>query len=346
VGSRISRLTLVTALAAGLLGAGAARGQIGYTMSSLDLLVAEADDVVRGVVVDVTRGPAKDYIVTGVVTLDVRETLKGPEAKRLRFVAQTHEANRMFEQWRDVKAELLWFFDRKKPGAGASDIDPPLAEQLTRHGTDLHLAGLGWAWSKVALGPRLPDDRTPPPPIFTTEMRLLDKPEDILKAARDAVAEGRGRGPVRRHAIDLPSSVAGRTGYQGDANRFYVPVDRHLEALARRLIAAPGAFVPKAEELSYRPKTEEERRQLEASLRFSRNLLRAEGAKALKYFKSEENVATLKPLLTDDADRVEHAPDGREVGRVYYVRKAAYETLWQWGVDVPRPVLRVDLPGK
>jgi hypothetical protein len=59
-----------------------------------------------------------------------------------------------------------------------------------------------------------------------------------------------------------------------------------------------------------------------------RNILRAEGIAALRYFKSKQNVALLKPLLNDPTFMVTHSHDDQsDAKRVYYVRKAAYETL-------------------
>src|SRR5262249_12906149 len=67
---------------------------------------------------------------------------------------------------------------------------------------------------------------------------------------------------------------------------------------------------------------------------------RTEGAIALKHFKSDENVARLKPLLSDDDPYIsEHAENnlGIEV-RIHTVRKAAFETLTYWGIEVAKPV--------
>jgi hypothetical protein len=316
--------------------------QVGFTFNSLDLLVAQADVIVRGTIVDVGRGPAINNMVTCVVTLDVRETLKGKESKRLTLVAHQHEQGRTLEQWRDAKSDLLLFLNRRAAEKPKNEPAlPTAAEQIAAHGTDLFLGALGS--QKIALGPRVPDDWAPPPPIFTTEMRLLKTPDDILKTTRALVAEDRGQNPVRVHSMDMPRSVADRLGTSGDANRFYVAVDRHLETLARRLIATPMEFVPSAEEIRWKPKTDEDRKRLEADRQFSAGRLRAEGAKALAYFKSAENIAALKPLLKDDASLIEHPPagDNAKPVRVYYVRAAAYEVLRQWGVDVePKPVLR------
>jgi hypothetical protein len=320
--------------------------QVGYDFNSLNLLVAQADVIVRGTVTDVVRGPVQNNGVTCVVTLDVTESLKGEENHRLRFVAWQHEQGRTLEQWRDAKSVVLWFLNRR-PATKPKDEPsaPTAAEQIASHGTDLFLAGLGS--QKIALGPRVKDDWAPPPPNFTTELQLLEKPDEILKITHELIAEGRDGGAVRVHAIDVPRCIPGRLGRSGDANRFSVSVDRHLEALARRLIATPVEVVPKADELRWKPKTDEDRRALEAGRRFAANQLRAEGAKALAYFKSDGNIAALKPLLQDEARRVEEPQPGSpgRLRRVYFVREAAFNVLRQWGVDVkPMPMLRDEPP--
>jgi hypothetical protein len=75
----------------------------------------------------------------------------------------------------------------------------------------------------------------------------------------------------------------------------------------------------------------------------SRQLARADGVAALRYFKSKQNVALLTPLLNNPAFTVSHGPGPDETKRVYYIRKAAYETLSKWGVEVPIPVLEEKL---
>jgi hypothetical protein len=69
---------------------------------------------------------------------------------------------------------------------------------------------------------------------------------------------------------------------------------------------------------------------------------RCEGARALRYFHSDENIARAKALLEDVGYSVlrqaEHN-DGVEV-RVFGVRGAAYETLKYWGIDVEKPVMK------
>jgi HEAT repeat protein len=78
-------------------------------------------------------------------------------------------------------------------------------------------------------------------------------------------------------------------------------------------------------------------------------LLRKEGAKALGYFRSDENVAILKRLLDDPSYSTEVKEEGGqviEIARDYFVRAAAYASLQKVGIHVAKPVLRVPLPQK
>jgi hypothetical protein len=101
------------------------------------------------------------------------------------------------------------------------------------------------------------------------------------------------------------------------------------------------------DELSWKPNTEEQRRLVAADRRIGAERLRAEGAKALTYFKSESNIAILKALLNDSASSVEQPRSGTadRPQRVYIVREAAYNVLMRWSVEVtPKPLLRENLP--
>jgi hypothetical protein len=77
-------------------------------------------------------------------------------------------------------------------------------------------------------------------------------------------------------------------------------------------------------------------------LKSERGWVRAEAATILRYYKSPEVIAALKKCLTDDfvgdlptdwSDPPRRRPD-------YTVRKAAYESLLEMGVKVPRPELQ------
>jgi hypothetical protein len=321
----ISRLSLAAVAWFFLAGEGSA--QMGYQADSLEWLIVDSDVVVRASVVKVERESIpnpepklyrepEDWFI---VTLKVHETLKGEPVGSLTFTERTVAYFRVYEGWRDAEREQLWFLVRKKEGQDAE------SEKIAARS---RLGLYGGGWSVVRLGPPVPEERrfqAMPPPIFSMDLTVREKPDDILKAARVAAAEGGQRGRVQGHGIELPRGVMQRSGHSGDANSLSVPVDRRLERMARRLIESPGDFLPGADR------------------GFHADQLRLEGIKALRHFSSEPNAALLKPLLKDPYWSIHESPEGvRE--KVYDLRETAYETLRSWDIAVDRPVLRERAP--
>lgn len=70
---------------------------------------------------------------------------------------------------------------------------------------------------------------------------------------------------------------------------------------------------------------------------------REEGIKVLGCFKSAKNVQLLKPFL-NDSNYVDSTSVVWLHWRIYYPRKAAYDVLTNWGINVPEPVWNEDLP--
>jgi hypothetical protein len=297
--------------------------QYGYTLYSLESLVARSDLVVRGTVTDVAQERVREQWVRKTVALHVQETLKGEHAPRLEFAMETPASHDLHERWQASRQEVLWFLARDEDG---QDREAPESEAAPP-------GEPGWVpaahWHALELVASIEDRarRYPPPPIYTLDLTLLERPEAILQAARRAAREEPEQSHPG-HGVMLSRFLAQRTGTSGDANMFAVPVDRRLESAARRWIASPGDFIPQLEDLRWKD--------------FERNLLRREGIKALQYFESDENIALLRGLLDDPAWLIrtrpaEDGPDIRE--KVYYIREAAYETLKGWEVDVERPIL-------
>lgn len=151
--------------------------------------------------------------------------------------------------------------------------------------------------------------------VMKSDMTLLRDPDDVIKAAKDAVR----RMPVGVRRIHTFGLKVPRERIAGTSwAKFYetgghlvlsVPVDKQLEKRAQDYLRAEDF------------------------------MKRAEGARALRHFKSDENIARIKALL-DDPGRTfrDQGNEGREV--FYVVRHYAYETLKTWNVDVKRPVIR------
>ena len=145
-------------------------------------------------------------------------------------------------------------------------------------------------------------------PAYTLDLRALTSPEEILRATRAALAMPPEPGRRCSSWLRFPG--------HGDLLRVTVPIDSRLEAKA-------GEWV-----------------------RSEVKDLRREGAKALMFYRSDANASIFKGLL-DDPNSWNATTQERGVEhhfRWYWVREEAYDVLVAWGYDVPRPVLKEDLP--
>lgn len=137
--------------------------------------------------------------------------------------------------------------------------------------------------------------------VIVMDGRVLARKEDILKAATAAGKEtktptqGRVRAPASAEVV--------RKLADGGPAWLLAPIDARLEETAKEWL--------KAKELDFR----------------------LEGAKTVKLFKSEGNIALLKGLLEDPQSKT----DGKT--KSYPIRKAAYDVLKEWGVEVKQPLI-------
>ncbi|MFN3151345.1 hypothetical protein [Bremerella sp.] len=80
-------------------------------------------------------------------------------------------------------------------------------------------------------------------------------------------------------------------------------------------------------------------------LRSANYLERHQAVRALRYFRSKENIARVKELLNDPGWAYLRHPqqnNGIEVRR-YGVREEAYQTLKYWGVEVAKPMIEEEI---
>jgi Leucine Rich repeat len=153
---------------------------------------------------------------------------------------------------------------------------------------------------------------------LTEDMKLLRNPADVIRVAKETVR----RMPVNVRRIQTFQLVVPQEIVRGTKL-----------ALAPEKPGELRVTVPADERL--------ERRALE-EIRSKDERRREEGVRALRYFKSEENIARMKALLNDPSfgyltDPASHNR-GVEVHR-HDIRRAAYEALKCWGVQVPMPVI-------
>ena len=147
--------------------------------------------------------------------------------------------------------------------------------------------------------------------IYTLDLQDPTEPKKILQYTRDAIAATEKVKQLRQHHLIWPRGAATFTRV--------VPVNELLERQARKWI---GSDDP---------------------------ILREEGARAFKFFKSDDNVAALKKLLKDPSFVTHQKHEGEriiETHRTYQVRAAAFDSLKALDVEVPEPVLTELLPRK
>jgi hypothetical protein len=164
--------------------------------------------------------------------------------------------------------------------------------------------------------------------VITSDFRVLTQKEDVLRAARntctllhDFPAEG------SRWDVVVGDTDAFERLWCGSLVSLQVP-DTHREEVAR------GWLKSHCQGLRY------------------------DGIQALRSFQSPENVHLLEGLLDDPDSRIDHEiiptpypvnrwiPDQKVSHRHFPIRAVAYDTLREWGVNAPPPVLEesVEMP--
>jgi len=297
--------------------AGTAGAQIGQTYLTLEARIAEAEGVVVGTIIKVSRkvivppgGKAPngvdfpDGIVEYTATVKVDEVLKGDVKENVAFEWTASAFDKRLDEWSKARTPFLWFLTRQK---GAVHVGGPI-----RLGAPVP-AEAGY---RSGIAPRL----------FAMDFTVLKDAKEILARARAYAKKSTKALPT--HKITIPRVVADRCSPSGDVNFLYVPVEASLEQTAKRLIASPQDFVSKKDKLDSRARYE----------------LRVGGVDALRYFKSAANTTLLRSLLDDPAEVVLTFDSGARKGTTlkrYPLRAKAYEILTDWGVDVPMPVTEV-----
>jgi hypothetical protein len=181
--------------------------------------------------------------------------------------------------------------------------------------------GQGRFWHAVAFGKEVPAEAyyggRSEPPMYAMDFTVLANQKAILDRARAYAKTSTKVLPTHAIRFSQPWNDLG------------VPLEPALEKTAKRLLASPQDFVQKWEKL-------------DPCLRY---VLRSSGVHALRYFKSDANIALLKALLTDPLEDFESS-----LVPQHPVRVKAFEVLLHWHVDAPLPkapdeITRLDLAG-
>ena len=274
---------------------------------SIEYIVNNADIVVIGKVVDFAGEEKADQFGRREATIAIEETLKGEYQERMRVLLAYPV--RVLAEWQDDSRRLL------VAAQGVPLIASQVISLVTKKLdflTEDHRNRLLVAANKVPPAATDVIDLTKNElEVLTADFRVLREPEEVLRIAKETIRRRPGVRRVHGFRLMVPPEVVAETKWRTSAF-LTVPVDDRLQKRAHDYIRSE----------SYQQ--------------------RCEGAEALRYFKSQENIARVKPLLADPGWgylRRAEENQGIEV-RMYGVREEAYQTLKYWGVNAEKPMIR------
>ena len=273
-----------------------ARGQpIVEDLDSLEWMAADSSVVVRGTIIVHKSEEESPGLVWHTITLRVDETLKGPHRPTISCAVGSNTIEKELARWKQSGRPVLAFLE---------DSRYVFSRWRYREYLRFPLAPRK-AWVKGSFVELDPATR---PGVYTLDLKPITQPEEILRAAREAIAVPPASGKICGYWFSLP--------HQAGLKRLTVPIDARLEAKALRWIRSDDRDV------------------------------RREGASALVMFPSDANAAILKGLLDDPASWNIVINDGgrQRHERVYSVREETASVLKAWGYNVPPRVLREPMP--
>ena len=267
---------------------------------SIEWLTADADAIVRGRIVAVDPLEPRDRHGDHwyKARIAVAETLKGIPHDEIDFVFTTGRGEPW--RWHDEQVELLFFLKTSDSSAAkVSGYDPP-PDMLV-----LDFRAGGWSVHRLdgESGSGISE-------AATMDFNVLRRKDEILAAARAGVAAVAGREePPVAYRVEVPFGTELRPKRFGMTNLFEltVPLDHRLERHAKTWANS---------DLSQ---------------------ARLEAAKALRHFRSDENIRILRKLLDD---KIMYTFD-EQSRRVYLIAEEAARVLEEWGEDVDRPASNV-----
>jgi hypothetical protein len=258
---------------------------------SLELQVADADLVVRGTLEAFAqiRGSSEQK-----GTFHIIETLKGKADRSIECIIPYGD-EKYLGAWQKSKTELLVCLAKSERYRAPGNRDPMTAEWSVRH---VRFGNCGI----------IPLNGDPFGRVPTADFQFLAKPDEILKAAREAIHADavtkvpREAGGAASVELEVPfGSLLDESLHSMSSNGLITVLNETLAAKASRWIKADGEM----EKLN--------------------------GVSVLSHFKSDENIAALKTLLTDSS--AQRRLEGRDIITTYSVRAAALAALKSWGVE-------------
>lgn len=262
---------------------------------SLELQVADADIVVRGML-ESFKQIHRESDQKG--TFHILETLKGKADHSIECIIPYGKEENL-EGWQKGKTELLVCLVKSERYRALRHGAPMAAEWSVRRGSG---GGTGI----------IPLSGNPLRGAPTSDFQVLTKADEILKLAKETVqAEAvtkvpREPGGAISLGLDVPGgSPLNNSLHTRSANGLNTVINEMLEAKARQWVKAGDKGDAETKKLN--------------------------GVRVLSHFKSDENIAALKTLLTDPS--VQRRLESRDVISTYRVRAAALAALKSWGVE-------------
>lgn len=330
----VGLLSACTALLTGI-----AHGQPGplypRLCESIEAKVGQAGTVFLGRITNFTRtvlvprdGRNPNGKVRYTVEVRVEEVLKGMPPQPAEFSEETAGFDERIEHWREERTSFLWFI------GGTQTVRSYTSQGRSESYTNMPVGG----WRHLRLGEAVPREEWfgAQDPIFSMDFTCLTNADEILSRARQFSQEHSG--PLKTHVFEAPP-VKGCELPRYFWMALAVPILPSLETTARRFIRSPEDFLVETPEWA--------RTNAAMKADWLKSTFCMQGIKALRYFKSAENIELIKPFLTDPMATDMEVASGERIGKIdrhYPMRALAYEVLRSWDFAVPEPVLEEPLP--
>jgi hypothetical protein len=287
----IAKIATLLGVALGLIGTVPAHADT-WIGDSLELSVADADLVVWA-----TLESSEPFtnVLDHKGTLRVKATLKGDAGRSVECLIP-YDDERYLAQWEKDRTELLVCLVKSERYGVAGNKDPMATPWTVRH-------GLGGETGIIPL------DGNSMRRAATMNFVLLTKADDILKLAADAIRADADTKVARQSDGSVPSLLVDVP--------FDTPLDKELHSMSANGLAVPINETTEAKARDWIGSADAESRQ--------------NGVLVLAHFKSDENIAALKTMLTDPD--VQIRIDGTNAIKRYPVRATALAALRAWGID-------------
>ncbi|MFL5245495.1 MAG: hypothetical protein ACJ8FY_25655 [Gemmataceae bacterium] len=279
---------------------------------SIEWVLTASDRVAVGKVVKVDQVTGTDKKDYQVVTAEISTTMKGEQADRVAFLVDHYINKDHAKHWMDEGIPLLFCLVKNDGKRIPVPVDK-VTWVIREDGNNPDAVLLG----------KSKHYWTGCIPVLTRDFDVLTDKETILRFLGQTLKASKNDRTLQSCTCLVPgrTAVYEKLWALGSV-RLIVPVDEKLETLGRSRCSSESS------------------------------IYRKDGAKILRHFKNDKNVAILRMLLSDNAtsDSTSHELVRGQMKLVYRkkeypVRQAAFAALRELGVKVDKPVLEELLEG-